>query len=85
MEQYIYQYIILYVGAKRIEKYFWKYASPELKKEMNKKLNDLPEVNKLSESTKNSLDIREEINPVILWIVKVIMKNFGIKVAIQEP
>jgi len=34
---------IPYVIARRIEKYFWEHASPELKKQLNKKLKDLPE------------------------------------------
>ena len=73
---------IPYFLAKRIEKYFWKHASPELKKELNKKLKDLPELDTVSEHTKDSVDTRGGANPVILWITKVVMSDFAIKTAI---
>ena len=73
---------IPYFLAKRIEKYFWKHASPELKKELNKKLKDLPELDKLSESTKDSLDTRGGANPIMLWFVKVVINDFAIKTAV---
>ena len=71
-----------YFIAKRIEKLFWQYASPELKKELGKKLRDLPELDKISESTKDSLDTRGGANPVVLWFVKVVLTDFAIKAAI---
>ena len=82
----LFRYLIFvgipYFIAKRIEKYFWEHASPELKKELNKKLKDLPEPATVSEHTKDSLDTRGGANPVILWITKVIMSDFAIKTAI---
>lgn len=71
-----------YILAKNIEKYFWKSASPELKKELNQKVKDLPELDTLSHDTKNSLQTRGGTNPVVLWFVKVVVTDFGIKAAI---
>ena len=68
--------------ARRIEKYFWKHASPELKKKLNKKLKDLSELNTVSEAAKDSLGTRGGANPVVLWLVKVVISDFEIKVAI---
>ena len=73
---------IPYIIARRIEKYFWKHASPELKKKLNKKLKDLPELDTVSEPTKDSLDTRGGANPVMLWFVKVFINDFAIKAAI---
>lgn len=75
---------IPYFIAKRIEKSFWKHASPELKKELNKKLKDLPELDTdtVSEHTKDSLDTRGGSNPVILWFAKLVISDFAIKAAI---
>ena len=73
---------IPYVIARQIEKYFWKHASPELKKELHKKLKDSPELDRLSESTKDSIDIRGGANSVLFWFMKVVIDNFVIKVAI---
>jgi hypothetical protein len=70
---------IPYFIAKRIEKYFWKNASPELKKELNKKLKELDTV---SEGTKDSLNARGGASPIVLWVAKVIMTDFAIKTAI---
>ena len=82
----LFRYLIFvgipYFIAKRIEKYFWEHASPELKKELNKKLKELPELDKVSDYTKNSLDSHGGANPVILWVVKVVISDFGIKAAI---
>ena len=56
----LFRYLIFlgipYFIAKCIEKYFWKHASPELKKELNKKLKDLPELDTVLKHTKDSLD-----------------------------
>lgn len=73
---------IPYFIGKRIEKYFWEHASPELKRELDKKLKNLPELDTIPEHNKDSLDIRGGANPVILWVMKVIMSDFGIKAAI---
>ena len=66
----LFRYLIFigipYFIAKRIEEYFWEHASPELKKEFNKKLKDLPEHNTVPEHTKDLLDTRGGANPVIL-------------------
>ena len=82
----LFRYLIFvgipYFIAKRIEKYFWKHASPELKKELNKKLKDLPELDTVSEDTKDSLDTRGGANPVIFWVTKVVMTDLAIKTAI---
>ena len=86
MKKILFRYLIFvgipYLIARRIEKYFWQHASPELKKELNKKLKDLPEFDTLSEHSKDSLDIRGGTDPVMLWIAKVIISDFGIKTAI---
>ena len=82
----LFRYLIFvgipYFIAKRIEKYFWEHASPELKKELNKELKDSPELDTLSEHTKDPINTRGGANPVILWITKVVMSDFAIKTAI---
>ena len=82
----LFRYLIFsgipYFIAKRIETYFWKHASPELKKELNKKLKELPELDTVSESSKDALGNRGGANPVVLWFVKVVMNDFAIKTAI---
>lgn len=55
-----------YLLAKQIEKYFWKHASPELKKKLIKKSKDLSELDTGSAHTKYLLDTRGGANPVIL-------------------
>lgn len=79
----LFRYLIFigipYFIAKRIEKYFWKRISPEVKKELNK---DLLELDTGSEHSKDSLDTCGGANPVILWITKVVIKDFAIKTAI---
>ena len=55
---------IPYVIAKSIETSFWEHASPELKKELNNKLKDLPELDTVSESSKKALDNRRGANPL---------------------
>lgn len=82
----LFRYLIFigipYIIAKRIETYFWKHASPELKKELNKKLKELPELDTVSESSKDALGNRGGASPIVLWLVKVAMNDFAIKVAI---
>ena len=73
---------IPYIIAKYIEKYFWDHASPELKKELNKKLKDSAELDTVSEHSKDSLDTRGGANPVVIWAANVFMKDFAIKTAI---
>ena len=77
--KHLFRYLIFigipYFIAKRIETYFWKHASPELKKE-------LPELDTVSESSKDALGNRGGANPVVLWFVKVVMNDFAIKTAI---
>ena len=73
---------IPYILARRIEKYFWKHASPELKKELNKKIKDFPASDIISDATKDSLDTRGGANPIVLWLVKTVISDFGIKTAI---
>ena len=73
---------IPYIVARHIEKYFWKHASPELKKELHKKLKDLPELDTVSETTKDSLDTRGGANIFVVWLVKVVVRDLGIKTAI---
>ena len=84
--KFLFRYLIFigipYFIAKHIEKYFWEHASPELKKELNKKLKDLPELDTVSEHSRDSLDTRGGANPVILWVVKVVISDFAIKAAI---
>ena len=71
-----------YFIARCIEKYFWKNASPKFKKELNKKLKDLLELDTVLEHTKNGLYIRIGANPVVLWFAKVVISDLAIKVAI---
>ena len=86
MERTLLRYLVFvgipYVIARFIEKWFWKRASPELKKELNKKLKDAPELDELSESTKDSLDSRGGANPIVLWITKILINDLAIKTAI---
>ena len=49
---------------------------------MNKKLKELPELDTVSESSKDALGNRGGANPVVLWVVKVVMNDFAIKAAI---
>ena len=86
MKKYILRYFV-FIGipffvAKRIEKYFWNHTSPELKNQLDKKLKQVPELDKLSESSKDGLGNRGGANPVVLWFVKVIVQDFAIKTAI---
>nr|YP_010283177.1 hypothetical protein MKU01_pgp003 [Psammodictyon constrictum]ULD16296.1 hypothetical protein [Psammodictyon constrictum] len=84
--KYLFRYLIFigipYFIAKRIETYFWKHPIPELKKELNKKLKELPELDKVSESSKDALGNRGGAHPVILWFIKIFMNDFAIKTAI---
>ena len=84
--KHLFRYLIFigipYFIAKRIETYFWKHASPELKKELNKKLKELPELDTVSESSKDSLSNRGGSNPVVLWFAKLISEDFAIKTAV---
>jgi hypothetical protein len=69
--KYLLRYFIFigisYFIEKRIEEYFWEHASPELKKELDKKLKDLPELDGLSESTKDSIDTCSGANLVLYY------------------
>ena len=65
-----------------IEKYFWEHASPELKKEFKKKLKDSPELDTLSESSKEGLKNWGGANPVIFWLTHLVLEDFAIKAAI---
>ena len=84
--KHLFRYLIFigipYFIVKRIELYFWEHANPELKKEFNKKLKELPELDTVSESSKDALDNRVGANPVVLWFVKLVMNDFAIKTAI---
>lgn len=87
MNKFLLRYFVFvgipYFVARRLEKLFWKYASPELKKEFNKKSKDAAEFEKLSEPTKDSLDSRGGANPLIVaWITNVLIRDFAIKAAI---
>ena len=73
---------IPYFLAKRIEKYVWKHASSELKEILNNKLKDLPKLDRVSEHSKDALDIRGGANPILWWVAKVVINDFAIKVAI---
>jgi hypothetical protein len=81
--KYLFRYLIFigipYLVAKRIEKYFWKNASPELNKELNKKLKELPELDRVSEFSKDALSNRAGADPVVLWFVKLVMNDFAKK------
>ena len=84
--KYFIRYLVFvgipYFIAKRIERYFWKHADPELKQELNKKLKELPELDRISGSSKDALNKRGGGNRVVLWLVKIIMNDFEIKTAI---
>lgn len=69
---------IPYLVARRIEKYFWEHADAELKRKVNKELKNLP----LSENTKDSLDVRGGYGPITVWLAKLIMSDFAIKISI---
>ena len=74
---------IPYFIARHIEKSFWKYADPQLKKKVKKNLKEVPNFDKISEHNRNALDKHGGfINPVLLWVAKVIMSDFGVKMAI---
>ena len=49
---------------------------------MNKKLKDLPELDTISEHTKDSLDACGGVNPVVVWAIKLVIDDFAIKAAI---
>lgn len=68
---------IPYFIARRIE----KYVTPRLEKKLNKKLKDLPELDTVSENTKDSLDTRGG-DLIVLWVTKVILTDLPIKAAI---
>lgn len=82
MKKQVVRYLIFvgipYFIAKRIEKYFWKNADPEL----TKKLKELRELDTVSESSKEALGNRGGANPVVLWFAQVVMNDFAIKTAI---
>ena len=61
---------------KLIEIYFRKQANSELRKKLNKKLKDLPELelNTISESRKHELYTGGDVNSIIFWIAKNNMK-----------
>lgn len=67
----------------RIEKYFWDHADPKLKKQIKQKLKEAPELDSISHHSKDTLDKRGGfMEPVILWLTKVVVVYFPIKVAI---
>lgn len=76
---------IPYLIARRIEKYFWEHASPELKEACGKgkKTKDFPKLDTISESTEDSLNTRGGTNPIVFWLGNVIMKDFAIKLGIS--
>lgn len=45
-------------------------------------MKDLPELDKVPEHTKDSLDTRRGANPVVLWVTKVIINDLAIKTAL---
>lgn len=73
---------IPYVLAKKIEKFLWNRLDPDIKKELNDKLKKFPEIENISEETRDSLDNRGGANPLIFWLAKVIVSDFTIKSAI---
>lgn len=69
-------YLILvgipYILSKQTEKYFGENASPELNKEFNKNIKELPDINQISRNTQNSLDIRG--GRFIVWFTNLVIK-----------
>lgn len=69
-----------FVIARKIEKHFWKNIDPETKKKIS---DDLTQTD-LSDSTGNTLDRRGgAIDPITLGLIKFIMVDFGLKIAIS--
>lgn len=58
---------IPYVLAKKIEKFLWNRLDPDIKKELNDKLKKFPEIENISEETRDSLDNRGGANPLIFF------------------
>ena len=74
---------ISYLIARHIEKFFWKYADPQLKRKVKKSLKELPDLDKISEHNRNALDKHGGfINPVLLWVTRVVISDFAIKMAL---
>lgn len=73
---------IPYLIAKRIEKILLNRLDPETKRKLNEELKRFPEIDIVSEKTRNDLDTRGGAGPVMLWFTKVFVLDFGVKVAI---
>lgn len=75
-----------YLIARRIEKYFWTHADPKLRKKLNKKLKNYDKkikIDKLSDQTQDVVNRRGGFaDPILLWILKILMTDFAIKTAI---
>lgn len=69
-----------YILAKYIEKRFWKHADPELIKKINKELEDFDTISEYSEGGLNTRG--GFTDPIVLWLIKTVMTDFAIKVAI---
>lgn len=68
--------------AKRIQKFLLNRLDPERKAKLNKELKRFPEIDNVSENTRNGFDTRGGVSPVVLWVTKVVVLNFAVKVAI---
>lgn len=73
---------IPYLIAKRIEKLLLNRLDPETKAKLNEELKRFPEIDNVSEKTQNDLGRRGGAAPVGLWLTKVFVLDFAIKVAI---
>lgn len=78
---------LIFVGipfliAKRIEKWLIAKLDPEVKKELNEKLKRFPDIEDISEETRNGLDNRGGADPLLLWVTKVVVVDFALKVAV---
>lgn len=72
-----------YLFAKQIEKYLWKRLNPEIKKKLNEKLKKLPDIENVSEETRNGLGNRGGGEPILtVWLTKLIVVDFALKSAI---
>lgn len=70
-----------FVIARKIEKYFWKNIDSETKKKISDELTKTD----VSNSTGKTLDNRGgALNPISLGLIKFIMVDFGLKVAISS-
>lgn len=83
---------IPFLIAKRLEKMMMARLSPEVKAKLTEELKKFseedvrkfPNIEGISESTKTGLDNRGGGGPLAIWFAKVIVVDFGVKIAIAS-